>query len=91
MSGRGRIKIDWPTAAGALMFILVGGGFAAFGGWQLVTTYDYLGSATEYPAEVVENPENCNSDNECTWWPRVSFTTDAGETLELKTQFGSPA
>ena len=45
MTGRGPLRIDWGVAVGALLFLLVGGGFAIFGGYQLANTRAFLQAA----------------------------------------------
>ncbi len=90
MARYGRYRVDWPTAAGAIMFILVGGGFATFGGWQLWTTHQFLQEGAEVQAIVVEQNENCDSDG-CTYWPELSLTDPMGVTKSMPTQFGSSA
>ena len=90
MARYGRYWVDWPTAAGAMMFVLVGGGFAVFGGWQLLTTYSFLQNASEAQAIVIDSNESCDSDG-CTYWPDFSLTDPAGQERILPTQFGSSA
>jgi len=68
---------------------VIGGGFAGFGGYQLVTTYQFLPGATEVVAEVIENPESCDDDGGCTWWPRFQLTAPDGAKILTKTQFGA--
>lgn len=72
------------------MFVVVGGGFAVFGGWQLWTTHTFLQNATELSAVVLNRNENCDSDG-CTYWPDFILTDPRGQILVLPTQFGSSA
>ncbi len=88
MPRRGPLKVDWPTAAGALFFILMGGGFGGFGGWQLVTTYSFLNGAVPVTATVHEQRESCG-DEGCTYWPDLALITPSGQDIILPTQFGA--
>lgn len=73
-----------------MMFILIGGGFAIFGGWQLYATRSFLSSATQVQAQVIDSHENCDNDG-CTWWPEFTVTDATGAQVMLQTQFGSSA
>jgi len=71
--GGSRIRVDWPTFWGAVFFLLIGGGFAIFGGYQVITTYDFMKAAEPRTALVIDNPSNCDDDG-CTWWPTVQVS-----------------
>lgn len=83
-----RRAVDWPTFWGAALFLVIGGGFAVFGGWQLLTTRAFLADAVPVTATVVERHESCDDDG-CTWWPTVELTDPGGTTHRLRPQFGS--
>ncbi|MGV6810835.1 MAG: DUF3592 domain-containing protein [Brevirhabdus sp.] len=85
----GRLRVDWGTFWGAIWFLVIGGGFAGFGSYQLVTTYQFLPGAAEVMAEVVENPESCDDDGGCTWWPRFRLIAADGAEVHTKTRFGA--
>ena len=85
---RGRLRPDWGTLSGALVFILIGGGFAAFGFYQLVTTWQFLSDAEPVEARVIENPESCDDDG-CTWWPTLAFVDPDGSEVMKPTRHGS--
>ena len=89
MLSRSPIRIDWPTFWGAVSFLLIGGGFAIFGGYQLWTTYSFVNSATPVVATVVENHANCDNDSDCTWRPHLRFNDASGETYEAQTRYGA--
>ena len=88
MAARGRLRVDRDAAIVVAAMLTVGGGFAAFGGWQLWTTWAYLGDAVTVSAEVLAANESCDDDG-CTWWPEVAFETPGGEARTARTQFGS--
>lgn len=88
MAGRGGFRIDWTTALGALAFLVVGGGFMAFGAWQIVTNLAFVQRAVPVQAVVIANAEACDDDG-CTWWPTLRFTDPMGDARELRTRFGS--
>ena len=88
MTRRGRLRIDWGTAAGALAFLVVGGGFAAFGGYQLITTWSFLSGAEPVRATVVAQQESCDDDG-CTWRPTFRFTDSGGTVREAQTYHGA--
>lgn len=88
MAGRGRFRIDWTTATGALVFLIVGGGFMLFGAWQVATNLAFLQRAVPVQAVVIANAESCDDDG-CTWWPTLAFTDPMGDARELPTRFGS--
>ncbi len=88
MTGRGPLRIDRGVAAGALAFLIVGGGFAAFGGHHLVTTRAFLNGAEPVQATVIAQDESCDDDG-CTWRPTFRFTDPAGETREARTLYGA--
>lgn len=83
-----RYRLDWGIISGALFFIVLGGGFAGFGFYQLITTYHYVSEAYEAPAVVVRNSESCDDDG-CTWWPTLAFTDANGTEVERHTRHGS--
>jgi hypothetical protein len=83
------IRVDWLTFWGATLFLLVGGGFAGFGGYQLWSTHIFLKEAGTAKAIVIENPESCDDDGECTWWPLLQFSDATGAIHERKTKFGA--
>lgn len=85
----GPIRVDWPTFWGAVFFLLIGGGFAGFGGYQLITTYVFMTGASERLAVVLSNPENCDSDGDCTWRPTLSVSEADGSLYEARTRFGA--
>lgn len=85
----GKIATDWPTFWGAVSFLVIGGGFAIFGGYQLATTYAFTRNATLLEATILENPRSCDSDGSCTWWPRVQYLSSTGATHTAKTRFGA--
>ncbi|WP_375173037.1 hypothetical protein [Pseudooceanicola sp.] len=80
--------MDWPTFWGAVFFLLIGGGFAIFGGYQVVTTYAFMGTAEERPATVLENPDRCDDDG-CTWWPTLQVQEADGTERVTRTRFGA--
>lgn len=85
----GRLRVDWPTFWGALAFLLVGGGFALFGGHGALTTAQFLRAAQPVEAIVVDDHKTCESDG-CTWRPALAFTDPATqETRILRTRYGS--
>ncbi|WP_322867020.1 DUF3592 domain-containing protein [Aquicoccus sp. G2-2] len=84
-----RITVDWPTFWGAISFLVIGGGFAIFGGYQLATTYAFTRNATQYEATIVENAKTCDDDGSCTWWPRVQFAAPPDGLQQAKTRFGA--
>ena len=86
----GRLHIDWPTLAGALLFLVIGGGFAGFGGWQLWTTAQFMKNAETVEAIVVDAHESCDDDG-CTWWPEFARDGPDGQPIQQRTQFGSSA
>lgn len=88
MAGRGRLRVDRDSAIVAAGMLIIGGGFAAFGAWQLWTTWAFLGDATTVSAEVLAANESCDDDG-CTWWPEVAFEIPEGEAGTARTQFGS--
>ena len=88
MARRGGFRIDWTTAAGALAFLIVGGGFMTLGAWQIVTNLAFLQRAVPVQTVVVANVETCDDDG-CTWWPTLRFTDPMGDTRDLRTRFGS--
>ncbi|MDU8910893.1 hypothetical protein [Aestuariicoccus sp. MJ-SS9] len=90
MSRVGRFRVDWPTFAGAMMFILFGAGFGGFGLWQLVTTFSFLRNAVPIEALLVASNRSCDDDG-CTYWPEFSFQSPDGIPHSLQTQFGSSA
>lgn len=85
MAGR---RVDWPTFWGALGFLVIGTGFATFGGWHLWVTWDFIVDAEPVQAIVLDAHESCDDDG-CTWWPELSFTDSSGDTRVMRTQFGS--
>ncbi|MEM0946851.1 MAG: DUF3592 domain-containing protein [Pseudomonadota bacterium] len=85
---RTRLKVDWGNFWGAIWFLVIGGGFAIFGGYQIWVTTVFLRNAEPVRAVVLENPSSCDDDG-CSWWPRVSYVTPEGISRETKTQFGS--
>ena len=87
-SQRGQLRPDWGTLSGAFFFILIGGGFAAFGFYQLVTTWQFLSDAVPVEARVAENPESCDDDG-CTWWPTMTFEDANGNEILRPTRHGS--
>lgn len=89
MAGRGRLRVDWGVFWGAALFLAVGGGFAAFGGSQLATTWDFLRDAERLRAEVIANRESCDGDGDCTWWPTLRFTAPGGALREARTLYGA--
>lgn len=89
MAGRAGIRVDWGLMAGALLFILIGAGFAGFGGWYLVTTQQFLGAAEDVTGTVIAPNESCDDEDGCTYWPEFEFASPEGETLRARTQFGS--
>lgn len=46
------LKVDWPTFWGAVWFILLGSGFAGFGGYQVFTTWQFRDNAAKLPALI---------------------------------------
>ena len=84
----GRLRVDWPTFWGAVAFLVVGGGFAIFGGYHLVTTRAFMAGATERPALVLLNPASCD-DEGCTWWPTLRVTGPDGAERDLRTRVGA--
>jgi hypothetical protein len=84
----GSIRIDWPTFWGALAFLVVGGGFALFGGYHVWTTGQFLLGAEPVSAVVMDENEDCDDDG-CTWWPELSFVDETGETVVMRTRVGS--
>ena len=83
-----RRRIVWPTVAGALFSLAIGGSFFAFGVWQVWTTNSFLSDAQDVSAVVIDSGESCD-DEGCTYWPTVSVDTGAGQPQEMRTQFGS--
>ena len=83
-----RRRIVWPTVAGALFSLAIGGSFFAFGVWQVWTTYSFLNNGQAVPAIVIDTGESCDDDG-CTYWPTLSVDIGAGETHQMRTQFGS--
>lgn len=88
MTERGRIRVDWQMFAGCAFFLMIGGGFAIFGGYQLVTTHLFMRDAVPLAATVIENPESCDDDG-CTWWPTVRFDDPDGVVREARTRHGA--
>ncbi|MCR9149712.1 MAG: DUF3592 domain-containing protein [Rhodobacteraceae bacterium] len=88
MTGRGPLRIDWGVAAGALLFLLVGGGFAIFGGYQLANTRAFLQAAEPVRATVIARHESCDDDG-CTWRPTFRFTDAHGEIREAQTLYSA--
>ncbi|WP_407493287.1 hypothetical protein [Pseudooceanicola sp. MF1-13] len=86
-TGDGRIRVDWPTFWGAVFFLVLGGGFAGFGAYQLTTTFDFMAAAEPRAAIVLDNPSNCDDDG-CTWWPTFQVQGDA-EGQTRRTRHGS--
>ena len=86
---RVRRRIVWPTVAGALFSLAIGGSFFAFGVWQVWTTYSFLGGATDVSAVVLDSGRNCDDDGDCTYWPTLAVETGADTPKEMRTQFGS--
>lgn len=85
----GRIRVDWPTFWGAVFFLVIGGGFAIFGGYQLGTTFAFMNAAEERPAVILSNRESCDSDGDCTWWPTLRVEEADGTLREARTRFGA--
>ncbi len=84
----GRLRVDWPTFWGAVFFLLIGGGFAIFGGYQVLTTHAFMRAAEETGAVVLENSESCDDDG-CTWWPTFRLTAPDGTERRMRTRFGA--
>ena len=78
------MRVDWPTFWGAVFFLLIGGGFAIFGAYQLVTTRSFMAGAEPQLAVVVENPSNCDDDS-CTWRPLLRLA----DGREARTLYGA--
>jgi len=89
MLGISRIRTDWPTFWGALGFVLVGGGFAVFGGAQLWSAYAFTRGAIPVAATVIDNPADCNDDGDCTFRPLLRFDDPDGAVREARTHFGA--
>jgi hypothetical protein len=85
----GPIRVDWPTFWGAIFFLVLGGGFAIFGGYQIVTTHAFMRAAEERPAIILHNPASCDDDGGCTWWPTLRVTEADGTGREARTRFGA--
>lgn len=83
-----RFRIDWGMAAGALAFLVVGGGFALFGGYHLATTWSFLKGAEPVQAIVVAQEESCDDDG-CNWRPTFRFTDSGGTIREAQTLYGA--
>ncbi|WP_375687299.1 hypothetical protein [Pseudooceanicola sp. LIPI14-2-Ac024] len=84
----GAIRVDWPTFLGAVFFLLIGGGFAVFGAYQLSTTRAFVRNAAMVPATVLANVESCD-DEDCTWWPTFGFSDSRGRLHEMRTRHGA--
>ena len=72
-----------------MFFITMGGGFAVFGGYQVVTTWQFMQEAQPLQATVAVNPASCDDDGSCTWWPKFWLRDPAGDIRWTKTRFGA--
>lgn len=76
------------TFWGAVFFLLIGGGFAGFGGYQVVTTWNFMHAATLTTATVVDRRDSCDDDG-CTYRPTFAFQDETGQRQQAEPRFGA--